>query len=66
MIRIIPAYGRSYPTSEAVVKAWEANSDFKELKGSYLNKADWKKYSQIDTVVYDYKGVYVFLEMGVV
>lgn len=67
-IRVIPAYGREYVTIIDILDDWAANKDFLMIdeRTSYINKADYIRYGNpCDSVVYDYKGIFVMLEFGV-
>ena len=42
-MKIIPAYGRSYPSPDAAIADWKAGKDFKIVNGPYLSIRDVEK-----------------------
>jgi hypothetical protein len=68
-IRVMPAYGRDYTEIKNILSDWEANRDFRMIPPTgyaYINKADYFKYgNKLDSVIYDYKGIFVMLEFGI-
>lgn len=43
MLILIPAYGRSYASIEAMEKDWTEGKDFKILKGPYCSVRDFSQ-----------------------
>ena len=54
MIYVTGAYGRRYFGPEDAKEDWEAGKDFRLAEGPYINKNDWKKYSQLDMVYFQH------------
>jgi hypothetical protein len=42
MILLLPAYGRTYDTVEAMEADWNAGKDFRILKGPYCSNRDFE------------------------
>ena len=65
-----PAFGKSYETEAEVRRDWENGVDFAIINGgySYMNSRDFEKYCQIrlDTVLYCWKGLTVYLNTGII
>jgi hypothetical protein len=43
VLYLIPAYGRSYTTSELAMQDWKAGKDFQIVKGPYCSIRDLKQ-----------------------
>ena len=66
---LIPAYGKKFEDSGAVIAAWESSIDFKALgeHGTYMSKSTYENYcNKLDGVIYCFDGLYVRLEAGII
>lgn len=55
-INVVGAYGRTYDSIVSAKEDWDLNKDFKIVGGPYINRTDWLKYSNDETVVFEAVG----------